>query len=516
MKRIRYLSFLLVLLASTAGWAQDDFDPTDPAEPGGPLTRKTSLTLVANPASAAYSLSGGGKYEAGHQVNISLGVNSSYRFVSWTNENGEIVSAIASFTYIKGEEAETLTANFEFDPNAPGEPDELEKNVKHWLRIVAEEGAGSISQSARYMPGTSVTVSATPKPSYTFAGWYDKDGNLVGDGNSTYTLTMPAAEVTLTAKFDFTPDSPDEPGLLKVKHILTLAAEEGGTVSADAYKLEEGESTTIRASVNTGFEFVGWYKNNQLYTESPEFVYEMGSTNIAFTARFSFNPNSPNEPDQIEEKKYAFYMLNVINKPGATVQFPIYLTTREEAKDMTFQLTFPDILLPDMESFAVSEATEGYTIDYTNGEAGEGRTAYVFNMSAGEHSIPVGNTVILTFNVTIPTDIETAKAYPITINQVSVADTDNNSQHAGTKNGRISVYKNGDTNGDNAVNVVDVANTISCILGETPDDYITVAGDINDDNNINIVDVASTIDIILDDGNEPSAAPLKTQGIDPD
>ena len=81
---------------------------------------------------------------------------------------------------------------------------------------------------------------------------------------------------------------------------------------------------------------------------------------------------------------------------------------------------------------------------------------------------------------------------------------------------KLNIYKLGDTNGDNAVNVVDVANTISCILGETPDDYITVAGDINDDNNINIVDVASTIDIILGDGNAPSAAPLKTQGIDPD
>lgn len=83
-------------------------------------------------------------------------------------------------------------------------------------------------------------------------------------------------------------------------------------------------------------------------------------------------------------------------------------------------------------------------------------------------------------------------------------------------NAKLNIYKLGDTNGDNAVNVVDVANTISCILGETPDDYITVAGDINDDNDINIVDVASTIDIILNDGNGPSAAPLQTQAIDPD
>lgn len=83
-------------------------------------------------------------------------------------------------------------------------------------------------------------------------------------------------------------------------------------------------------------------------------------------------------------------------------------------------------------------------------------------------------------------------------------------------NAKLNIYKLGDTNGDNAVNVVDVANTINCILGEAPDDYITAAGDINDDNNINVVDVAGTIDIILDDGNGQSAAPMQTQGIDPD
>ena len=82
---------------------------------------------------------------------------------------------------------------------------------------------------------------------------------------------------------------------------------------------------------------------------------------------------------------------------------------------------------------------------------------------------------------------------------------------ASTRNGRISVYKNGDTNGDDVVNVVDVANTISSILGETPDGYIVEAADTNDDEDINVVDVAGTIDIIL--GSESSSEP---EGTDPD
>ena len=44
MKRIRYLSLMLVLLCGTALWAQDDFNPTSPDEPGGPLVSKSKLT----------------------------------------------------------------------------------------------------------------------------------------------------------------------------------------------------------------------------------------------------------------------------------------------------------------------------------------------------------------------------------------------------------------------------------------------------------------------------------------
>ena len=405
----------------------------------------------------------------------------------------------SSFVFTKGVGKETLTANFEFVPDTPDEPADLNQNVKHWLHIEAEEGVSSISQSGRYKAGTSVTVSATALPNFAFAGWYDADGNLLTDIDS-YTMTMPAENVVLTAKFDFVPASPDEPSRIPNWHILTLAAEEGGRVEADTYRLEEGESTTIVARPNTGFEFDGWYRNGVLYTESPEFEYVMGASNVTFEAHFSFNPDTPAEPDKIVEKKYAFYMMNVINTPGTTVQFPVYLTTREEATDMTFQLTFPNNLLPDMETLALSDATEGYSVDYEAGEAGEGRTAYVITMTANGNSIAVGNTAILTFSIAIPEDTETAKSYPVTINQVSVSDIEGNSQHAGTKNGRISVYKRGDVNGDDAVNVGDIVTLMSHIVGDPTDTFIDEIANVNEDESgdINVGDVVSIMNLITE------------------
>jgi hypothetical protein len=224
----------------------------------------------------------------------------------------------------------------------------------------------------------------------------------------------------------------------------------------------------------------------------------MGASNASFEAHFTYDPDSPSEPDQIEEKKYAFYMMNVINKPGATVQFPLYLTTRAEAKDLTFQLSFPDNLAPDMESFVVSEAAAGYTVDYADGEAAEGRRTYVFTLTAGEASIAVGTTALLTFNITIPADIETAKGYPVTINQVSVEDTDNNTQHAGTRNGRVSVYKNGDTNGDDAVNSADVLNIVSVSLQMDTEIFIEEVSDQNGDGEFTSADVLGIVNIVLE------------------
>ena len=470
------------------------------------------LTLVSNPDDAALNLSGGGTYVEGEQVSISASSRTGYRFVNWTNEQGEVISAVASFVHIKGNTKETLTANFEFDPNAPNEPGDINQNAKHWLRIEAEEGAGSITPSGRYKAGTSVTVTATAKQSFTFIGWFDENGNLLESNNGSYTLTMPSEDVALTAKFNFTPDNPEEPGLLKTKYILTLAAEEGGTVKADSYKLENGQSTYIQAMPNSGFEFAGWYKGDLLYAESPEFAYEMESSDVTFVAHFIYNPDSPSEPNQIGEKKYAFYMMNVISKPDKTVKFPVYLTTKEEAKDITFQLTFSEQLLPDMNSFSVSELTSGYSISYVDGENIEGRKAYIFTMTSNESSIPVGNTELVTFGITIPVDIETAKSYPVTINQISVEDLEGNTQHAGAKNGRLSVYKTGDANGDDRVSIGDAVSIVNCILGSRSDDFIEEAANVNDDEGISIVDAVGVVNIIL--GNSTNAPSLLSDSLE--
>ena len=482
------------MLISSSSWGQ--FNPSDPPEPGLPPMR---LELRVSPREAG-SVSGGGTYREGTSVALRAYCNTGFVFDRWTDKDGNTVSTSAYFAYTKGEGHEVLTANYTFDPDAPIEPADPATILYYRLSLTQTEG-GSVSGGGRYRAGATVTLRAYTNTGFDFDGWYDKDGECVSH-SSYFEYTMPEGATTLQGRFIFNPDSPAEPPEPIVKHSVMATAGEGGYTNFSMRRELTGTGITLTAYCNTGYRFDGWYLNGELYTTQPTFSYTIGEENVSFEARFYFDPDSPAEPGMPQTGKYAFTLMNKVTKPGNIVKFPIYLTSLDELGDMTFQLTFPEGLVPSMvaEDIEVSDKATGYTVSASPGDE---QNAYVISLIGG--SVPDVSTALLTFTINVPEDIATAQNYQVFINQVSVTEGDGNTLTASTRNGRISVYKNGDTNGDDVVNVVDVANTISSILGETPDDYIIEAADTNDDTDINVVDVAGTIDIILNDGTPAGA-----------
>ena len=510
MKRIRYLTTLLVLLlvGSTSLWAQDDtFNPADPPEPEQPAMR---LDLRVIPSEAG-SASGSGRYAPGKKVGLSAYANTGFRFVRWTNANGETVSADQNFSYTKGEGNEQLIANFVFDPDAPADPAEPKTIMYFKLALTATEG-GSVSGGGSYLADKHVTLRAYCDSGFDFDGWYDAAGNRLST-STTFDYTTTAHHTMLTGRFTFNPDNPAEPTepTLKPKHNLTATCTEGGSISWTTQRLQEGQSITLTAYTNDGYTFLGWYLNGELYTKLTQFSYTVTTETIQdFEARWEFNPGNPSEPSTPTTTKHAFFLMNKVTKPGATVKFPIYLSSVRPLGDMTFQLEFPEVLTPDFETVEMSEKAVGYSVSYTKIDA----TNYVFTLTNG--SVPAGNAALLVFTIQVADDVATAQNYQVKINQVSVTEEDGNTITASTRNGRISVYKNGDSNGDNLVNVIDVTNTISTILGEPPSVFITEAADTNDQDGINVVDVTNIIDIILE-GNGTNTQNAKTEPmVDPE
>lgn len=487
MKRIRYLSLLTMLITCFIAWGDDTFNPANPAEPGTP-PRKLTVKVTPSNGGTAY---GAGLYVPGTSVGMRVSANTGFVFEKWTDSKGNVLSTNGSFSFVKGEGDEQLTAHFVFSPGNPSEP--AEPSVTQYFRLtLAAEPGGSVSGGGKYLAGNNVTVKATCDTGYDFLNWTNSKGEVVST-KSSFSYKTTAENETLTAHFTFNPSNPNEPSDPILRHNIVVSTQDGGTVSVGSNRILEGTSTTLTATANTGYVFVGWYLNGELYTTLNSFSYTMGDENVHFEAVFEFSPASPGEPNMPETGKYAFTMMTVIGKPGDTLSVPVYLTNLDVLYDMTFQLTFAPELMPDMNDISISTKAEGYNVSFT----ATSDTTYVVSLIGG--SVPSGNTNLFTFKVKVPEDIETGIGRQVKINQVSVAESDGTTVTASTRNGLIAIYKKGDTNGDNVVNVTDAMNLMQYVLEMKTEVFIKEVSDINEDGDYNVTDTMGVMNIILNE-----------------
>lgn len=128
----------------------------------------------------------------------------------------------------------------------------------------ADAQRGIASGNGWYANGDTVTLKVTPSMGYIFSKWtQDKAGNTSVGTESTYTFTLGA-------------DSPDEyyAWLDEVKYTVSCESIEGGTCVASTSdgKYVYGQTATVTATANDGYEFVGW-KDSYGTTVSTDAVY---------------------------------------------------------------------------------------------------------------------------------------------------------------------------------------------------------------------------------------------------
>lgn len=487
MRKIRYLSALvLTLLCGVSALGQDEFNPTSPSEPGAPPTR---LVLLANPTDGG-SVSGAGRYVPEKSVNVYAYAKTNFKFVNWTDTKGNVVSTTSSFSFTKTTNSDTLVAHFEFSPGSPAEPVPGTQLVYYRLTTTADDG-GSASGGGRYREGTSVSLYAYPDSRYDFVNWTNEAGEVVST-QQRFSYTTKAEAETLTAHFAFNPSSPGEPSDPILRHKVKVECTEGGTVGNYSNVVFCGNTFTLYAYPSPGYAFLGWYLGGELYTTLTTFTYTMGDTDLNFEARFEFNPDSPSEPAKPSTKQYAFYLMSEITYPGTLIDCPVYLTTLDTLRDMTFQLTFPEQALPDWSTLELGDKAQGYTVSYA-----ETDTAHVYRLSLIGGKLAPGNTQLLNIKVNVPDTVAYGTSHAVKINQVSVTQNDGTSVTASTRNGRVYVYKLGDTNGDGIVDIADKVNVVFNSVGKDIKDFISEVSDVNEDGTIDIADAVGIIQIIL-------------------
>lgn len=135
---------------------------------------------------------------------------------------------------------------------------------------------GTTTGDGQFLPGTSVTVTAAANEGYQFDGWYENEQKISDDAAYTFTVS---GDHMLTAKFTEIP---------KPTYTINATANpaDGGSVTgAGTYK--EGTVITLKADVNEGYTFVGWYdENNELITLELEFTHTV-TENRQFKARYN-------------------------------------------------------------------------------------------------------------------------------------------------------------------------------------------------------------------------------------
>ena len=468
MNKIKHWFMLLLLCCSVGMYAQSGFDPElppEPPEPPSPENTPRLLTLVAQPAGGG-TLSGGGEYVMGTAVAVKATVNTGYKFINWTL-NDSIVSAEANFTFIKGEHNETLVAHFLFDPNTPGEPDEPNitppepTTPRHQITAVAvPTGGGTVTLSVDSLDeGASTRLSITVNTGYVFNGWFVADTLYTTSKNFTY--TMGTSDVHFVARLEYDPDTPDEPDEPVVTppdppepptHEVTVEAvpSGGGTVTIGTNPVKEGSTTTLKVTPNTGYVFDGWYLADSLCSMATSYTYTMGTSDVHFEARFTYDPGTPAEPNPTGEHRYNFYLASLRGLPGHTIQYPVYVSLTDTLCDMHFQLTFSGALHPQLDSVRLSGKAAGYTYSYHevatnmahaprhNSEAVGASESHTYQFDIVGGIIPPSSTRLLTFSLLIDENAADT-VHQVTIGQVSVANTDGTTETVSTHNGSVQV-----------------------------------------------------------------------------
>lgn len=230
--------------------------PTEPSQaviPEKPVYAPVFLTALPA-AGGSFNIASGNNYEVGTTVSLKANPAANFRFVNWTMD-GEEVSTANPYNYVMkaGEEANRLVANFAYEPGNPAEPTQRLYRKVFLLSSPAEGGRFNVASGNEYEVGTQQTFIAYNNQWYTFRNW-TMDGEEVST-NSSYAVTIPDHDLTLTAHFDYLydPGNPAEPTSPTTSEMNIYGMTENGvpgqTIAYPVYLENTSEITSMTVVV---------------------------------------------------------------------------------------------------------------------------------------------------------------------------------------------------------------------------------------------------------------------------
>lgn len=426
------------------------------------------------------SVSGGGSYEEGSQVRLNTSANTGFRFLGWY-DGADRVSQDRSFKYNMPSRDVTLTARYEFRPDTPADPAMPDTTARYSFKAkVTPEGAGTVNvSSVRYAQGTKINLSASPGSGFVFTGWYEEEQLL--SASRSYSYTMPAHDVELTAKFEFRPGNPGDPEAVGVRYPLTILREPecGGTVSPTSGTLyAEGAKVNLSASLHSGYVFDGWMDSfGSVLSTSRSHTITMPAAPTTVTARFRFSPGNPGDPQPSTPTRSIIYGSREVGYPGGVSVFTVNLENSDAMKGIELDLILPAGIVFDMEGAMPADRAGMHTLSVESLGSG------VWHLALhGDEPFQGGNGSLVMIPVSIPADSEPGTVYTVILQNASVFTADGSQAEVAVRDGQVKVTRQPETLPDSPdFRVTSVSAETAEVM---PEDAVTVNWTVSNEGNL--------------------------------
>lgn len=203
-----------------------------------------TVTTSSNPVEGGSTISGG-TFFYGNQITVTATPNTGWNFANWT-ENGNVVSSNPDYSF-------TISGNTDLIANF----------VLQQFNIVTNSNPGSggtTNGGGTYNYGVQATLNATANSSWVFLNWTE-NGNVVST-NTQYNFTV-IENRSLAANFTQLP----------TYMITTASFPMTGGVTTGGGNYISGETASVSATPNQGYNFTNWSENGIIVSGNPTYSF---------------------------------------------------------------------------------------------------------------------------------------------------------------------------------------------------------------------------------------------------
>ena len=225
-----------------------------------------TVTVTANDP-AMGTVEGAGTYAEGATATLTATPAAGHQFVNWT-VGGETLTDNPLTLTVTGDI--TAVANFAV--------------IEHTVTATANDPAmGIVEGAGTYEEGATASLTATANAGYEFVGWVIGADTLTANPLE----LVVDADITVEAVFAALP-------LPEYTVSVTVDPVMGSVEGAGVY--EEGATATLTATANTGYTFVNWLVDGEVYTENPLLL----TVESDITIEATFQPSVPTNTESVD------------------------------------------------------------------------------------------------------------------------------------------------------------------------------------------------------------------------